>query len=48
MSVRQSGITTASTRAELGNASYIVELDRLVARFVGVDDALTCAMGFAT
>ncbi|CAG7815979.1 unnamed protein product, partial [Allacma fusca] len=48
VSVRKGGITTASTRAEVGNARYIVELERLVARFVGVDAALTCAMGFAT
>jgi serine palmitoyltransferase len=42
------GIATASTRMELGEAKFHDELDQLVARFVGTDAAITCAMGFAT
>lgn len=47
-SVRECGIGTCSTRKELGNNHMLNELDQLVARFVGSEDAITCAMGFAT
>lgn len=46
--VKECGVATCSPRRELGNAEYHDELDKLVARFVGTEDAMTCAMGFAT
>jgi len=42
------GIATGSPRLELGSANYHTELEDLVARFLGVEDAITCGMGFAT
>lgn len=47
-SMRDCGVGTCSTRKELGNTHMLDELDRLVARFVGSEAAITCAMGFAT
>ncbi|CAG7833566.1 unnamed protein product [Allacma fusca] len=46
--IRTQGVCVGSTRGELGNAIYHDQLDRLVARFVGHEDAITCGMGFAT
>lgn len=46
--VKELGVATCSPRRELGNARYIMELDKLVAEFVGAEAAITCAMGFAT
>jgi serine palmitoyltransferase len=46
--VKEWGVGTCSSRLELGNATYHEELDTLVAKFVGSEDAITCAMGFAT
>ena len=46
--VHERGVSLPSTRRELGNASYLRELDKLVAEFVGHEDAITCGMGFAT
>lgn len=46
--VRDYGIGTCSARKEMGNSYKLDELDKLVARFVGAEDAITCAMGFAT
>jgi len=46
--LKKFGISTCSSRRELGNMTLHEELDELVARFLGVEDAITCAMGFAT
>jgi serine palmitoyltransferase len=46
--VKKFGVGTCATRREWGNAVYHDELDKLAAEFVGAEDALTCAMGFAT
>ncbi|XP_038074862.1 serine palmitoyltransferase 2-like [Patiria miniata] len=42
------GSGICSPRRELGNLSIHTELDRLVTRFTGKEDAVTFAMGFAT
>lgn len=47
-SSREFGIATCASRLELGTANHHSELERLVARFVGTEDAITCGMGFAT
>jgi len=47
-SVKKFGVGTCSTRKELGTSTYHEELDKLVARFIGAEDAITCAMGYAT
>ncbi|ODM92253.1 Serine palmitoyltransferase 2 [Orchesella cincta] len=46
--VKSSGVGTCSSRTEMGNSKVIKELNQLVAKFVGAEAALTCAMGFAT
>ncbi|KAI8137261.1 pyridoxal phosphate-dependent transferase [Fennellomyces sp. T-0311] len=46
--VREYGITAASTRAESGNLDLHCEAERKVARFVGKEDAIIVSMGFAT
>ena len=40
------GLATCSTRQELGNSPIHQELERTVAKFLGVDDAITLGMGF--
>ncbi|CAL4082128.1 unnamed protein product [Meganyctiphanes norvegica] len=42
------GVTTGSPRNEMGSLAIQEELETLVAEFLGVDDALTFGMGFAT
>ena len=46
--INERGVSLPSTRKELGNATYLRELDRMVADFVDHEDAITCGMGFAT
>jgi serine palmitoyltransferase len=46
--VRELGVGTCNPRRELGCTKYLTELDKLTARFMGTEDALTCGMGFAT
>ena len=46
--MKKYGLHPSSTRTEVGNTDYVVELEKLVARFLGVDDCITCSMGFAT
>lgn len=42
------GIPSPSPRAEVGSTQIHMELERLVARFVGKQDAMVVSMGFAT
>ncbi|KAK7904629.1 hypothetical protein WMY93_017236 [Mugilogobius chulae] len=42
------GVGVASTRQEMGNLDRHEELEKLVARFLGVEAAMTFGMGFAT
>ncbi|KNE58725.1 hypothetical protein AMAG_04277 [Allomyces macrogynus ATCC 38327] len=46
--VRQYGIAHASPRNEAGTCDLHVQLEALVARFVGAEDAMCISMGFAT
>lgn len=41
-------MNTASSRIEAGNLDLFLELEQLVANFVGKEAALLCGMGFAT
>ncbi|KAI7907104.1 pyridoxal phosphate-dependent transferase [Cokeromyces recurvatus] len=47
-SVKQLGISSYSTRAEVGTTELHRELEQVVARFVGKEDAMVISMGFAT
>lgn len=47
-SVREYGLACCSPRSELGSVSLHKELEKLTARFLGVEDAITFGMGFAT
>ncbi len=47
-SVHRSGLSSCSSRQELGSMQIHQELERTVAEFVGAEAALTCGMGFAT
>lgn len=42
------GVSTGATRQYYGTSKIHVELENLVAEFLGVEDAITCGMGFAT
>jgi len=42
------GISTCSSRSEGGTTPLHVELEALVAEFLGAEDAITYGMGFAT
>lgn len=45
---RELGITSASPRTEAGTSRHALELESMVARFVGKEDAMCVSMGFAT
>lgn len=42
------GITSASSRAEAGTTKQAQDMEQMVARFVGKEDAMCVSMGFAT
>ncbi|KAG5857774.1 hypothetical protein ANANG_G00022940 [Anguilla anguilla] len=42
------GVGVSSTRQEMGNLGMHEELEKLVAKFLGVESAMTFGMGFAT
>uniref|UniRef100_A0A8C9XIS4 Serine palmitoyltransferase long chain base subunit 2 n=1 Tax=Sander lucioperca TaxID=283035 RepID=A0A8C9XIS4_SANLU len=42
------GVGVASTRQEIGNLDRHEEMEKLVAKFLGVESAMTFGMGFAT
>lgn len=46
--VRRYGMAQGSSRAELGTTPLHLELERAVADFLGVEDAIVFGMGFAT
>ncbi|KAL7286085.1 hypothetical protein TKK_0019601 [Trichogramma kaykai] len=46
--LRKYGCATGSSRLELGNLPIHDELEKLTARFLGVEDAIVFGMGFAT
>ncbi|XP_076682291.1 serine palmitoyltransferase long chain base subunit isoform X2 [Andrena cerasifolii] len=46
--LKKFGCASCSTRLELGNMPYHDELEKLTARFLGVEDAIVFGMGFAT
>lgn len=47
-SIREYSVATSSPRQELGTLKCQVELESLLARFLGVESALTFGMGFGT
>ncbi|XP_031560266.1 serine palmitoyltransferase 2-like [Actinia tenebrosa] len=46
--VKENGIAACSTRHEFGTLDIHVELEKMVARFVGKESAMVFGMGFAT
>ena len=44
----QYGLASTSVRAEAGSTHILNEVERMVARFVGKEDAMCVSMGFAT
>jgi serine palmitoyltransferase len=47
-SIRDADVATCSPRQELGTLKCHVQLESLVAEFLGVEDSITFGMGFAT
>jgi serine palmitoyltransferase len=47
-SIEKYGITTSSTRHELGNQQYMKELEALMAEYLSAEDCIAFGMGFAT
>lgn len=47
-SVHDYGVSTGATRLQYGTCPIHIELERLTAEFLGVEDAITFGMGFAT
>jgi len=47
-SIEKYGVTTCSTRHELGNQKYMKELESLMAEYLNVEDCIAFGMGFAT
>ncbi|CAF3570072.1 unnamed protein product [Rotaria sp. Silwood1] len=47
-SIERYGVTTCSTRHELGNQQYMKTLEGMMANFLGVEDCIAFGMGFAT
>nr|UVW99771.1 serine palmitoyltransferase 2 [Nephotettix cincticeps] len=48
LAIDKYGIALCSSRQELGTSEQHIELERLTARFLGVEDAIVFGMGFAT
>ncbi|XP_054262753.1 serine palmitoyltransferase 2 [Macrosteles quadrilineatus] len=48
LAIEKYGLALCSSRQELGTNEQHVELERLTARFLGVEDAIVFGMGFAT
>ncbi|GAB4817159.1 hypothetical protein N2152v2_004205 [Parachlorella kessleri] len=46
--LQESGVASCSSRTDAGTTARHVELERLVADFLGKEAAITCGMGFAT
>lgn len=47
-SIEKYGVSTCSTRHELGNQQYINDLESLMAEYLNVEDCIVFGMGFAT
>ena len=47
-SIEDYGVTTCSTRHELGNQKYMNTLEKLMAEYLNVEDCIAFGMGFAT
>ncbi|CAF0762291.1 unnamed protein product [Rotaria sordida] len=47
-SIEKYGLTTCSTRHELGTQQYMKELESLMAEYLNVEDCIAFGMGFAT
>ena len=47
-SIENYGVTTCSTRHELGNQKYMHTLETLMAEYLNVEDCIAFGMGFAT
>ncbi|EAU84115.2 serine palmitoyltransferase 2 [Coprinopsis cinerea okayama7 len=47
-SIRRYGVSTCGSRLEGGSSDLHTSSEALVAKFVGMEDALICSMGFAT
>jgi len=47
-SIEKYGITTCSTRHELGTQQYMKDLESLMAEYLNVEDCIAFGMGFAT
>ncbi|XP_030767203.1 serine palmitoyltransferase 2 isoform X2 [Sitophilus oryzae] len=47
-SIYDYGISTGGTRLQYGTCPLHNELEELLAEYLGVDDAITCGMGYAT
>lgn len=47
-SIYDYGISTGGTRVQYGTCSLHNEMEALIAEYLGVDDSITCGMGFAT
>lgn len=47
-SILKYGVTSGSTRSEIGSFDIHYETEQLVARFMGQEDSILCSMGFAT
>ncbi|GLV39974.1 lace [Carabus blaptoides fortunei] len=46
--IRDYGLAFSSSRTEYGTCPLHIELEELTAKFLGVEAAITCGMGFAT
>jgi len=47
-SIKEYGVSTCSTRHELGTQKYMIELENLMAKYLNVEDCIAFGMGFAT
>jgi serine palmitoyltransferase len=47
-SIEKHGVSTCSTRHELGNQKYMKKLESLMAEYLNVEDCIAFGMGFAT
>lgn len=46
--IHKYGVSTCATRQYYGTLDIHIELEKLMAEFLGVEDSITCGMGFAT
>lgn len=46
--IRDKGVSVCSSRVEYGNNDYLVQLETMMARFLGVPACVVFGMGFAT